>query len=134
MGWQFCIPGILDLGRWGVDRVDTPPRIQDMEWHHVAVTKAGTTVSFYVDGKVTDVMTYNGVFSFGGPFGIGGQPNPISERYFSFLGSLDEVTIYDRPLTGVKSNGSGLLVLQGNVGRPAVEFVRAGGGRGGPVV
>ncbi|MFO1461013.1 MAG: LamG-like jellyroll fold domain-containing protein [Verrucomicrobiota bacterium] len=92
--------GNLGFGKVGVDRVDTPPRIQDMEWHHVAVTKAGTTVSFYVDGKVTDVMTYNGVFSFGGPFGIGGQPNPISERYFSFLGSLDEVTIYDRPLTG----------------------------------
>lgn len=98
-GMAVLHAGNLGFGKVGVDRVDTPPRIQDMEWHHVAVTKGGTRVTFYVDGKVTDIMTYNGVFSFQGPFGIGAQPNPISESYFSFMGSLDEVTIYDRPLS-----------------------------------
>ena len=98
-GMAIMHGGNLGFAKVGIDRLDTPPRIQDLEWHHVAVTKDGTTVTFYVDGRVTDVMTYNGVFTFGGPYGIGAQPNPVTEAYFSFLGSLDEVTVYDRPLS-----------------------------------
>ena len=40
------------------------PSITDTNWHHVAVTKIGGTVVFYVDGVAYPAPTYNATFTF----------------------------------------------------------------------
>ena len=51
-GYGFGIydDGSLFLTRVGIDAVTIPNLITDTNWHHVALTKAGTNVVFYVDG------------------------------------------------------------------------------------
>ncbi len=85
---------------------DDPVSIADGEWHHIVGVRTSGRMKLYVDGvKVQDVSA-----SFDGftmdvetPVGLGywypqytGQP--ISEEYH-FIGSLDEVAIFDAALT-----------------------------------
>lgn len=71
--------------------------VTDTAWHHVAATKNGTAINFYIDGASAGSATHgasavisNGdILSFGSCGGIA--------EYFS--GALDEVRIYNRALS-----------------------------------
>ncbi|MBL9176164.1 MAG: hypothetical protein JNL10_21655 [Verrucomicrobiales bacterium] len=144
-GFVILHGGNLGFGKVAGPRYDTPPRIVDTDWHHIAVTKSGANLVFYVDGKVTDTATFGETFTFGGRFAIGAGPEPIGGSHYSFLGSLDEVSVYDRPLgpgeieriwfagSGGKCRGGLRLSLYAPeevvVGRP-FEFVTTVGNQG----
>ncbi len=92
--------GRLSLGKIGFSGVQSSRVITDTNsFHHVAVTKSGSTVVFYVDGVGETAAAYDPGFVFGGGFVIGARGGDYGA---SFLGSLDEVSFYNRPLAVVE--------------------------------
>ena len=89
--------GQLTLGKVGVSGIVSSRAITDTNsFHHVAVTKSGSTVVFYVDGVGETGAAYNPGFEFGGSFVVGARGGDYGA---SFLGSLDEVSVYNRELS-----------------------------------
>ena len=90
--------GRLMLTKVGYSNVTTPtPMVTDTNFHHVAVTKMGSTVIFYVDGVAQTVGAYDPGFVFNGTSAIGARGTDYAT---SFLGTIDEVGIYNRALSG----------------------------------
>jgi hypothetical protein len=93
----------LALGKLQFSDVASTAQIVDTNWHHVAVTKAGTTVSFFLDGMEHPAAAYDsGGFIFSAPGCIGAWLNPASLVDNSFYGSIDEVAVYNRALTAIE--------------------------------
>ncbi|MEW6157617.1 MAG: LamG-like jellyroll fold domain-containing protein [Verrucomicrobiota bacterium] len=90
--------GHLALSHVGIVRVDSIRTITDRSWHHVAVTKSGSFVQFYLDGLPIESRELKSVFSFTTPFAIGAAGRAIDGIRYSFLGQIDEVSVYNRPL------------------------------------
>jgi hypothetical protein len=89
--------GGLFLTRVGIDNVTIPNLITDTNWHHVAVTKSGTSVVFYVDGLAYPAPSpYTSVFNFNTDIAIGARGDTLAN---SFLGSIDELSVYNRALS-----------------------------------
>jgi hypothetical protein len=93
--------GRLTFSKVGVSRIDSSVAITDVEWHHIAVTKGGSNVAFYIDGQPAGSGVFNSVFSFETPLSIGA----LSQSYAGvgtepFWGLIDEVSLYRRPLSG----------------------------------
>ncbi|MGI8966457.1 MAG: LamG-like jellyroll fold domain-containing protein, partial [Limisphaerales bacterium] len=92
--------GNLLLTRVGIDNVILGRGITDTNWHHVAVTKSGSTVFFFIDGVSYAVPTaYNTTYTFSSNIAIGVRGDNLAA---SFLGSIDELAIYSRPLSAVE--------------------------------
>jgi subtilisin-like proprotein convertase family protein len=94
----------LTLGKSQVNQVNpiAGGQITDTNWHHVAVTKSGTTVFFYVDGVEYPAPAYiSGGFTFTAP-GYVGAWNPGGQVDNSFYGAIDELAVYDRILTATE--------------------------------
>jgi hypothetical protein len=88
------------LSRIDVDAVFAPALFTNTSWHHLAVTKSGSTVVFYVDGIAYPAPTaYTTVFTFTSDLAIGARGDNLVS---SFLGSVDEPSIYERPLVGAE--------------------------------
>ncbi len=67
-------------------------------WHHVAITRSGTTVTLYIDGEPSGTGTQTGTLrndSFGIQIGADGTWSSIS----NFKGQIDEARIYNYALT-----------------------------------
>ena len=65
-------------------------------WSHLALTYDGTTLRIFVNGRLASAQPANGLLATAGtPLRIGGDS--IWGEYFS--GLIDEVRIYNRPLT-----------------------------------
>ncbi len=96
-GYAFGISddGRLLLQQTGAGDVHTSPQITNTAWHHVAVTKSSDTVVFYVDGAAMAPFTFNVNFLFHTPLAIGARGDVFAN---SFLGAIDELAIYSRPL------------------------------------
>jgi hypothetical protein len=88
-GPSQCGTGQLFLTKVGTDHVCSTAAISDTNWHHVAVTKSGTTVVFYLDGTAGAPITYSSVFTFTTNLVVdGGLP-----------GLTDEVEFFNRALS-----------------------------------
>ena len=78
-------------------------RVTNTAFHHVAVTKSGNTVVFYVDGVAGAPLTYNDTFAFTKNISIGARLDvsaPTSTTQTStFAGIIDEVEIFSRALS-----------------------------------
>jgi hypothetical protein len=84
------------LTRVGIDGVYCTTNIADTKWHHVALTKAGTNVAFFVDGVAYPSTTpYTSVFTFTTDIAIGARGDNLAS---SFSGQLDELSVYARAL------------------------------------
>ena len=128
-GFDIAPDGTLGLTKIGVDGVSsTGAKIADLKFHHVAVTKSGPTVTFYVDGvaATADLNSYDPGFTFNsfnsntyiGDFGSGGG---------QFWGTIDEVHFFNRGLTAaeiqsINAAGSAGLIL-GPPPLPAITTV-----------
>ncbi len=88
--------GLLGLTRVGNDAVAPGVSITDTNLHHVAVTKVGSTVVFYVDGVAYPAAAYNPGFTFSTVAAIGARGDNLDN---SFLGTIDEVSVYNHALT-----------------------------------
>ena len=90
--------GGLYLGSVGIDSVTAGTSITDTNFHHVAVTKSGMNVVFYEDGVAYSVAPYGTTFTFTTPVAIGSRGD-TPPGFGSFLGTIDEVSVYSRALT-----------------------------------
>jgi hypothetical protein len=71
--------------------------VTDTNWHHVAVTKTGSTIVFYVDGVAYPVATpYDPGFTFTTSAAIGTRGDGLGNTFF---GIIDEPAIFNRALT-----------------------------------
>lgn len=90
----------LALGKLQVNVVTSDAMVTDTNWHHIAVTKQGTTVRFFVDGVAYAAPAYDsGEFTFNGPAYIGAWLNPSQLVDNTFYGAIDELAVYNRALT-----------------------------------
>lgn len=65
-------------------------------WHHVALTRSGNTVTFYLDGTAMSTVSMSGAFPTSGgglQIGFDGSANNGMD------GSIDEVQLYNRGLS-----------------------------------
>lgn len=98
-GYGFGIHnnGNLCLTKLTWDVTAVPTGIQDTNFHHVAVTKSGTSLVFYLDGVAyPDPTPYYSTFAFFTPASIGMRGD---DQTASFLGIIDDLAIYSRPLS-----------------------------------
>src|SRR5207244_2278071 len=86
--------GHLFLSRVGISEV-LGQSITDMIFHHVAVTKNGTSVVFYLDGVAYTAPAFSDTFTFSSPPAIGARGDTLQN---SFIGLIDEVSVYNRAL------------------------------------
>ena len=97
-GYAFGIwdDGTLQLGKVGTSAVYSHFAVTDTNFHHVAVTKGGSNVVFYIDGvaEMADVP-YDPGFVFSGPAAIGARGGDYAN---GFYGVIDEMSIYTRGL------------------------------------
>src|SRR4029077_12021365 len=91
--------GTLYLTRMDVDNVTTSVAVTDTNLHHLAVTKSGSVVVFYIDGVAYNAPAYNPTFVFNTSAAIGARGDSLNE---SFLGTIDEVSIYNRGLSALE--------------------------------
>lgn len=99
VGGAGTVVGGRDLFLTRVDHsgVSAGLAITDTNLHHVAVTKSGGTVIFYLDGVAATVpKSYDPGFSFATDAAIGIRTD-IGDN--PFPGSIDEVEFYNRPLS-----------------------------------
>ncbi|MBL7813632.1 MAG: hypothetical protein JNL70_01415 [Saprospiraceae bacterium] len=72
--------------------------VNDGNWHHVAAVRNGTTVQLYIDGvlNTTGTVTSGNISTGTAPVYIGVRTGQSS----FFLGSMDEVRVWNRALSG----------------------------------
>ncbi|MEI6786279.1 MAG: LamG-like jellyroll fold domain-containing protein, partial [Verrucomicrobiota bacterium] len=87
--------GLPALTKVGFSDVKAAKAITDTTLHHVAVSKSGSTVVFYVDGVAYAASAYNPGFVFSTVAAIGARGDNLDN---SFLGTVDEVAVYNRVL------------------------------------
>ncbi len=91
--------GKLALSKIGISGVVSSAAITNTSYHHVAVTKTGSTVVFYVDGVAYAVGAYNPGFSFSTSAAVGFRADNLDN---SFYGAIDEPAAYNRALSGAE--------------------------------
>lgn len=97
-GWQL---GILDDGRIFLGMTGSSPitggqPVTNLDWHHIAVTRTGTEVTFYVDATAGSTQSFGASFEFTTGSAIGALAADLRS---SFLGRIDELAVYDRALS-----------------------------------
>lgn len=112
-GYAFLIEqatGKLGLSQVGQSQVLTPNfTITDTNWHHVAVTVSGppftggTQTIFYIDGVADTPTTYSPQYSFSTNAAIGSRGDGQTDNVF--FGLIDELSIYDRPISAAQIQG-----------------------------
>lgn len=88
--------GRLFLSKIDINNVSSRCQVQDDAFHHVAVTKRGDQVIFYLDGIADPPTEYNISFEFNTDAAVGTRADLMVH---SFLGIIDEVAFFNRPLT-----------------------------------
>ncbi|HAB17350.1 MAG TPA: Calx-beta domain-containing protein [Verrucomicrobiota bacterium] len=93
--------GTLYLSHLGVQSYfSSNARINDLEWHHVAVTKSGSIARFFLDGEEGGQVDLGSlVFDLSTPFAIGSPSASFNGYNYSFWGGIDELTVFDRALS-----------------------------------
>src|SRR6266568_1078363 len=73
--------------------------VSDSDWHHVAATRGGETVTFYIDGGPAGTVTISGD-SADNPVPVRiGTDGPGYDAASMFNGLIDDVRIYNRALS-----------------------------------
>ncbi|PYK02882.1 MAG: hypothetical protein DME23_00865, partial [Verrucomicrobia bacterium] len=94
-GLAITDEGHLSLTKVWNSNVGSTLTVTDTNWHHVAVTKSGGAVVFYVDGVADTPVTYDPGFTFTSQAAIGDNPDNPGVGFF---GRIDELSIYNRAL------------------------------------
>ena len=99
-GYGFAIDqqtSRIFLTQIGVSAAFSVGTVTDTNYHHVAVTKQGGTVTFYVDGVADAPVTYNPTFTFTSAAAIGARGD--ADLRNAFFGDIDELEIFNRVLS-----------------------------------
>src|SRR5205814_3199857 len=94
--------------------VDSTRALKDTNWHHVAVAKSAGSVTFYVDGVGEAAPQFDPGFDFVSSVRIGAIQWDTTQPRASFLGSIDEVGVYNRALS---TNEVGSIYAAGSAGK-----------------
>ncbi|MDG2384533.1 MAG: PEP-CTERM sorting domain-containing protein [Pirellulaceae bacterium] len=131
---EFGFIGPNDVHFWaelpdgGDVHINSLYEFDNEEWHHIALTSDGETGEsyFYVDGEEQELQQDNTMpledldkESFGisgNPFNIGG--GPIFGGDTQFVGSIDEVSVFDKALTEEQVLAHYMAAIEGG-GDPA---------------
>jgi choice-of-anchor C domain-containing protein len=84
------------LSKIGLSETKPATSITDTNFHHLAVTKSGSTVVFYIDGVSYSAPAYDPGFVFTTVAAIGARGDNLDN---SFLGTIDEPSVYNRALS-----------------------------------
>src|SRR5262249_25102451 len=95
-GFGLWNDGRLYLTKVNVDSVSGSTVVTDVNPHHVAVSKSGQFVTFYVDGVAQPSIAYGSAFSFTTPVAIGARADNLNN---GFWGRIDELSVYNRALS-----------------------------------
>jgi hypothetical protein len=99
-GFGMLNNGQLFLSRVDIDGILSTNVAADTNWHHVAVTKAGFSVRFYIDGApASPQMGYSNTFSFDTSAAIGSRGDA---RGGTFFGMMDEPSVFSRGLSAAE--------------------------------
>ncbi|MBE0544962.1 MAG: immunoglobulin domain-containing protein [Verrucomicrobia bacterium] len=101
-GYGFALDRISGrpmLTRIGASSVAANVSIADTNYHHLAVTKSGSTVVFYIDGVAHAAPAYATTFAFTTSAAIGARGDNLGN---SFYGSVDDLAIYNRALSATE--------------------------------
>jgi len=99
-GYGFAIDqptSRLLLTQIGVSAAFSVGTVTDTNYHHVAVTKQGSTVTFYIDGVANTPISYNPTFVFTTSAAIGARGDGDLQN--AFFGDIDELEIFNRALS-----------------------------------
>ena len=80
-------------------------------FHHVAVTKNGTTLTFYVDGVGVEASPFTGTFAASNTLMIGARTDSFQNFFY---GAIDEVRFFNRALTAAEISA---IVDPGSAGK-----------------
>lgn len=102
--------GTKRFGFWqsaGVGPVVLTSVVEDTNWHHLAVTRAGTTgswtIKIYLDGAETSVSTSgNSQSTANDVMAIGRWGNVTGSVAEHFDGLVDDIVIFNRPITATE--------------------------------
>ena len=98
-GYSFYVnsAGTFSLSKLGDFSVaNSSATLTGTNFHHVAVTKIGDTITFYIDGVADVAGSYNPTFEFSTDVAIGARPDNFDN---SFLGRIDELAVFDHALS-----------------------------------
>jgi hypothetical protein len=109
-GLEVDDDGHTYLVQHDVGSVGSSFRITDTNWHHLAATKSGSAVVFYLDGTSYPAAAYAAAFTFDTGAAVGARGDTLHN---SFLGKLDEIAVYSRVLSDPEIEE---LVALGNAG------------------
>jgi hypothetical protein len=103
-GWQLWLhENGIGFGRFGGDNGDSvyaPPPLLG-EYHHVVITFDGVDMSIYLNGAIFEITASDELLiDLQMPLMIGAS----SDLYSGFVGSIDEVAIYEHALTPERVN------------------------------
>ena len=88
------------LGTGGGTNIYTTTRYDDGQWYHAAMIKAEGQIMLYINGQEVDTAADNSVFNPGDTFGIAlGILDDERDPARLLNGAMDDVRIYDRPLS-----------------------------------
>ena len=93
--------GLNDDGQLWLDKIGSPGvtascKIDDTNYHHMAVTKKGNKVVFYLDGTAYPADDFDTNFEFGTDVAVGARPDNLEN---TFYGLIDEVAVFGRVLS-----------------------------------
>jgi alpha-tubulin suppressor-like RCC1 family protein len=96
-GFGLLNSGQLILSKIDVDGILSSSAVTDTNWHHIAVTKLGSSAVFYIDGlPASGPINYNTSYSFTTSISIGSRGDALGG---TFWGMIDEPAIYKRALS-----------------------------------
>ncbi|HVM47833.1 MAG TPA: LamG-like jellyroll fold domain-containing protein [Candidatus Acidoferrum sp.] len=104
--------GRMILSKIDVDNVQSAGTVTDTNWHHVAVTKAGSTAVFYIDGApASGALPYSTTYTFTESAAVGSRGDA---RGGTFWGMVDEPSVYNRALSAAEIER---IYLEGSAGK-----------------
>ena len=103
-GYGFGIQedGAFFVNQTGSAGVVSKCKINDDAYHHMAVTKKGSSIVFYLDGVAYPADDYDIKFEFNSDVAVGARPDNMND---SFLGLMNEVAVFNRPLSSDEVKG-----------------------------
>ncbi|MBK8706447.1 MAG: hypothetical protein IPN33_24695 [Saprospiraceae bacterium] len=115
-GWQNAFFEILDINgllyaRFGNNSVNTNVNIRDGVWHHLAVTRSGSTVTIFLDGNIIWTGARN--FNLSPFFQVGRRWSANNSTQGPWIGKIDEVRLWNTARTFSQILTSMSSLLQG---------------------
>ena len=99
--------GKLFISKVNVGGVFSKCEIHDTDFHHVALVKKGGGIVFYLDGTAYPANDYNDNFEFNTDVAVGARSDHLDGSFLdgTFLGLIDEVEVFNRPLSDDEVKG-----------------------------